>query len=174
MLTPSFPSHPQPEDERGLVGQETPTSSAGTEDFFGVPVAGQPEQIAIEQPESIEEEAIEPPSPDSMLPPEARGEVNGGPLGCCLGVTVGLMFALLLGLIGFGHLTGATLLFAIHVDAITSIRIATGVIATVGALLGGYFGWKIGKRIYREYEPVVLDNRGRRIKRRPQPKEVRT
>jgi hypothetical protein len=171
MQTPSFPTQPQPEDEWGLAGQETPPSSSGTDNFSGDPLSQQSEPV--EEIEEAEETVEPPPAPESVLPPEARGEVNGGPLGCCLGVTVGLMLAIFLGVIGFGHLTGATLLFAIHVDAITNIRIATGVIATVGALLGGYFGWKIGKRIYREYEPVVLDSRGRRIKKRPQPKEAR-
>jgi len=167
MQTPSFPTQPQPEDEWGLAGQETSAPPAGADNFFEDPLSQRSE--AVEEVEETEETEEPPPSPESLLPPEARGEVNGGPLGCCLGLTVGLMLALFLGLIGFGHLTGATLLFAIHVDAITNIRIATGVVATIGALLGGYFGWKIGKRIYREYEPVVLDNRGRRVKRRPQP-----
>src|SRR5579884_3011004 len=31
---------------------------------------------------------------EPQLPPEAQGEVNGGPLGCCLGVTVGLLLSL--------------------------------------------------------------------------------
>src|SRR5882762_10172959 len=34
------------------------------------------------------------PSPEAQLPPEAQGEINGGPLGCCLGVMVGLLLSL--------------------------------------------------------------------------------
>src|SRR5437773_577609 len=65
------------------------------------------------------------PSPDlePSLPPEAQGEVNGGPLGCCLGIVAGIMLSLLLGLIGFGRLTANLLVFLIHVDPITNIRI---------------------------------------------------
>src|SRR5258708_14458724 len=36
-------------------------------------------------------------SPAVKLPPEAQGEVNGGPLGCCLGVMVGLTLSLVVG-----------------------------------------------------------------------------
>ena len=98
----------------------------------------------------------DPVSPESMLPPEARGETNGGPLGCCLGLTVGLMLSLFLGLIGFGHLTALALAFLLHADAITNIRIATGFFGSIGAIVGGYIGWKIGKRVYREYESPLL------------------
>ncbi len=114
----------------------------------------------------------EPVSPESMLPPEARGETNGGPLGCCLGLTVGLMLSLFLGLIGFGHLTALALAFLLHADAITNIRIATAFFGCIGAIVGGYLGWKIGKRIYREYEEPV--RKGRRSRRsRAIPKQAR-
>jgi hypothetical protein len=86
------------------------------------------------------------------LPPEAQGETNGGPLGCCLGITVGIMFCLLLGVIGFGQLLAGAVVLLVHADAITTTRIATGVLAATGALLGGFLGWKIGKRLYKEYE----------------------
>src|SRR6476646_4273662 len=33
-------------------------------------------------------------SPAAQLPPEAQGETNGGPLGCCFGVLVGLLLSL--------------------------------------------------------------------------------
>src|SRR5437763_17177413 len=36
----------------------------------------------------------------TQLPPEAQGETNGGPLGCCLGVTVGLLLSLTLAILG--------------------------------------------------------------------------
>jgi hypothetical protein len=113
----------------------------------------------------------DPMSPESMLPPEARGETNGGPLGCCLGLTVGLMLSLFLGLIGFGHLTALAMAFFLHADAITNIRIATGFFGSIGAIVGGYIGWKIGKRVYREYESPVRKGRGRRS--RAIPKQVR-
>lgn len=91
-------------------------------------------------------------SPEAQLPPEAQGETNGGPLGCCLGVTVGLMLSIFLGIIGFSHLLLLPFLLFFHLDLIIAIRIATGFLGVIGVLVGGYFGWKIGKRVYREYE----------------------
>ncbi len=38
-------------------------------------------------------------SAETQLPPEAQGETNGGPLGCCLGVTVGLLLSLTVALL---------------------------------------------------------------------------
>jgi hypothetical protein len=100
------------------------------------------------------------------LPPEAQGETNGGPLGCCLGITVGILISVLLGVIGLGPLVASALVFLIHTDAITNTRIATAFFALIGAILGAYFGWKIGKRLYREYEPPVIKDRTRKPKTR--------
>src|SRR5437899_4345076 len=38
-------------------------------------------------------------SPEQVLPPEAQGEVDGGPLGCCLGTLVGLLLSLSLAIV---------------------------------------------------------------------------
>jgi uncharacterized protein YcfJ len=62
------------------------------------------------------------------------------------------MLSLFLGLIGFGHIAALGLAQVSHLDLATNIRIATGILGATGALAGGYLGWKIGKRIYREYE----------------------
>jgi hypothetical protein len=97
------------------------------------------------------------------LPPEARGETNGGPLGCCLGITVGIMLCLFLGVIGFGQLLAAGLAQLFHADIIATIRFATGLLALAGAMLGGFLGWKIGKRVYREYE--LSPRRRRRLEK---------
>lgn len=147
MSTPSFPSYPYPEDEDN---EKQPVDREG--------VAGLPsdehvaEQAQLHEP-TITEDHLEPqPTAETELPPEAQGETNGGPLGCCLGITVGIMLSLFLGVIGFGHLTANLLVFLIHADPVTNIRIATAFFTVVGALLGGYFGWRIGKLIYREYE----------------------
>ena len=104
-------------------------------------------------------------------PPIAVYETNGGPLGCCLGAVVGILISLLLGLIGFGHVTANVIVFLIHVDAATNIRIATAFFTLLGAVLGGYIGWKVGKRLYREYEPPVIKDRRR--KPRATPKEAK-
>ena len=127
-----------------------------------------PAEEEPEQPGPVEEEQPLPVSPEALLPPEARGEANGGPLGCCLGVTIGLLFSLFIGVIGFGHNFAYLLRFVLPFDALTDIRLATGCIALIGTVLFGYFGWKIGRRIYREYEPPVIKDRSR--KRRSSPK----
>jgi hypothetical protein len=77
----------------------------------------------------------------STLPPEAQGETNGGPLGCCLGTVAGLF------------LTLALILFvSISIGNGGYLGWATAPIALLGAIIGGYVGWRIGKLIYREYE----------------------
>ena len=45
------------------------------------------EQLAVETPGEEQ-----PPSEESALPPEAQGETNGGPLGCCLGTIAGIFW----------------------------------------------------------------------------------
>ena len=125
----------------------------------------------------LEEQAISAPLPTTELPPEAQGEANGGPLGCCLGIMVGVMLSLFLGVIGLGHLAANVLVSLFHADAITNIRLATGFFVIIGIILGGYLGWKIGKRIYREYELSArqkrkLEELERKYKTRP--KEARS
>ena len=114
----------------------------------------------------------QPPSPADTaavkLPPEAQGELHGGPLGCCLGVTVGLLLSALLGILGFGHNLAFLLSFVLPFNAITLVQIATGCISVAGAIIVGVVGWKVGKRFYREYElPVIKDRR-----RKSKPKEA--
>jgi hypothetical protein len=122
----------------------------------------------MDEPLTTAEQSASPSNPaESVLPPEAQGETNGGPLGCCLGITVGILISLLLGVIGFGPLIASAMVFLIHTDAITNTRIATAFFALIGAILGAYFGWKIGKRLYREYEPPVIKDRTRKPKTRP-------
>ena len=97
---------------------------------------------AESEPEELELPARQEPSPEAMLPPEAQGETNGGPLGCCLGLVVGLLLTL-------------------AVILTTSVLLANGgylgfatlPVALLGAAICGFLGWKIGKRFYREYEP---------------------
>ena len=167
-----FPTRPNPDDEYDTAHQKQeatqyqfPTENDGAYNLTSLPsvdeqFVNRPFSEAEEQ-ESAEQDGQETlVSPEALLPPEAQGETNGGPLGCCLGMTVGIMLSLLLGLIGVGHLIMIPLLSIIHTDAITNIRIATGIFGFIGAVLGGYFGWKIGKRVYREYDsPVIKDSR---------------
>jgi hypothetical protein len=156
MPAPPFPSQGNPDDDpEGLpeYAEEVP----------GLPLSD--EQTGLDA--TTAEQPPSPSDPESLLPPEAQGETNGGPLGCCLGIMVGIMLSLLLGVIGFGPLVASVIVFLIHTDAITNTRIATAFFALIGAILGAYFGWKIGKKVYREYEPPVLKDRTRKPRTRP-------
>jgi hypothetical protein len=157
MPTPPFPAQPNPEDSQELP--EYP------EEIAGLPL--KEEQTRLDEPVTTAEQPLSPSDPESVLPPEALGETNGGPLGCCLGITVGILISLLLGVIGLGPLVASVIVFLLHTDAITNTRIATAFFALVGAILGAYFGWKIGQRLYREYEPPVIKDRTRKPKTRP-------
>ena len=147
MPTPPFPAQPNPDDSEGLPLSE--------------------EQTRLDEPVTTAEQPLSPSDPQSDLPPEAQREMNGGPLGCCLGITVGILISLLLGVIGFGPLVASAMVFLIHTDAITNTRIATAFFALIGAILGAYFGWKIGKKLYREFEPPVIKDRAKKPKTRP-------
>ena len=85
-----------------------------------------------------------------QLPLEAQGETNGGPLGCCLGVTVGLLLSLTVAILS--RLYADPLAQVFHSSLSMSVRIVMVIFAIVAAVLCGYSGWKIGKRVYREYE----------------------
>ncbi len=118
-----------------------------------------PEEIASAASDAADEEPQAPAAPTPTLPPEAQGDTNGGPLGCCMGITIGLMFGLLLGLVAFANLGSAILTNAFHGDPLTYVRIATSIFGGIGIILGGPIGWRIGKRVYREYDKPVVKNR---------------
>jgi len=101
---------------------------------FSSSIESEPEELA---PLIQQEPALE-----AMLPPEARGETNGGPLGCCLGIVVGLLLTLAI-----------ILTTSILLSNGGYLGIATLPVALLGAAICGFLGWKIGKRFYREYEP---------------------
>lgn len=81
------------------------------------------------------------PMPEEALPPEAQGEANGGPLGCCLGVVVGLFLTFCL-----------ITLISVLLHNGGYLGVATIPTGTLGGIVGGFLGWKIGKAIYQEYE----------------------
>ncbi|HLJ32038.1 MAG TPA: hypothetical protein VKU38_00215 [Ktedonobacteraceae bacterium] len=110
------------------------------------------------QPVAEQAPVVADPTPESLLPPEARGEANGGPLGCCLGVTIGLVLSLSIAIVG--RLYGDTFASVFQGYLAIMIRVVMALVAIGAAILFGYFGWKIGKRAYREYDsPVVKNNR---------------
>ena len=128
-MTGSFP----PQGQRGDDEEIADSLEAGQELQSG-------EQVAAEEQDSDK----------NQLPPEAQGETNGGPLGCCLGVTVGLVLSLTVAILS--RLFADPLAQVFHGSLSISVRIVMTIFAIVGAVICGYVGWKIGKRLYREYE----------------------
>ena len=89
-------------------------------------------------------------SAEAQLPPQAQGETNGGPLGCCLGVTVGLLLSLTVAILS--RLYADPLAQVFHGGLSITVRIVMSIFAIAAAAVFGFVGWKIGKRLYREYE----------------------
>lgn len=141
MTEPPYIAYPDPEGENETQADEYVDEVNELPPPTGaVPPADAPEAEAA---------ATE---PEIVLPTMAQYETNGGPLGCCMGVVVGILISLLFGIIGFGRVTANVIIFLVHVDPATNIRIATALFTVIGAALGGYIGWKVGRRLYREYE----------------------
>lgn len=76
-------------------------------------------------------------------------EPSGGPLGCCLGSVIGLMVFLML-------TVGLSLLITNRPIQNYSWLFPLSVL---GAIVCGFIGWRIGKRVYREYDPPVIKQR---------------
>jgi predicted lipid-binding transport protein (Tim44 family) len=116
---------------------------------------GEDEQSAQEYNQAEDrQQAEEPPPPASapevQPPPEVRGGVNGGPLGCCLGISMGLLVCAgiaSLSITYISHFFAGRGLLAL----LTQILVI--VLAIAGFFLLSFFGWKIGRRVFREYEP---------------------
>ncbi len=115
-----------------------------------------------DEPETIEEK---PSPPGEALPPEAQGEVNGGPLGCCMGVTIGLLLSLSLIILSYVFANPLRGLFQGN-DSLLGllVRILMGLLAFALAIFLGVVGWRLGKRFFREYEPPMVKERKRRIR----------
>lgn len=136
-----------------------------SEDTLQPPVPEQPGEADSYRQGIVEQEPVAASlTPESLLPPEAQGEANGGPLGCCLGVTVGLLLSLSIAIVG--RLYGDTFATLFHGYLAIIIRVVMAVVAIGAAIVCGYFGWKIGKRFYREYESPVVKNRRQKARAR--------
>lgn len=116
----------------------------------------QENNLKEEQPEEQESPSAAADAPEAQLPPEARGDVNGGPLGCCFGVSMGLLLSA-----GIASLSIPVLshFFADRGWLALTTQILVIVLAIIGFFLLGYIGWKIGRRIFREYEPSLAQQR---------------
>jgi hypothetical protein len=115
------------------------------------------EQATAEPQMPVEEES--PATPESRLLPEAQGETNGGPLGCCLGVAIGLMLSLSVAILSRIYATPLATILSGNLSLV--VRIVMALVALVFAIICGYSGWKIGKKLFREYEPPVIKDRSR-------------
>ncbi|MDQ2716616.1 MAG: hypothetical protein M3Z08_17050 [Chloroflexota bacterium] len=96
-------------------------------------------------------------SPELTLPPEAQADVNGGPLGCCLGMTVGMFLSLIVAVIA--RVYGDPLSHILNGALLANVRVIMGCALVGAAIICGYIGWRIGKRVYREYEPSPRQKR---------------
>lgn len=103
------------------------------------------------------------PHPMQDLPPEAQGEANGGPLGCCLGTTIGLLLSVSIALLS--RFYADPLFKALSTSLSLIVRIVMVLVAILAMIICGYLGWRIGKIIYREYEPPVVKRQPRRRKK---------
>jgi hypothetical protein len=98
---------------------------------------------------------------EAQLPPEAQGEVNGGPLGCCLGTTIGLLLCISIALLSRFYADPlVSLLGGARTLGIVT-RILMVLVAIVAVFICGYFGWRIGKSVYREYDVPVIPERSK-------------
>ena len=88
---------------------------------------------------------------EAQLPPEAQGEANGGPLGCCLGVTVALLLSLSFAIIS--HIYSVQLADLLHGWLSFTVKAVMIVFAIAASIALGYAGWQIGRRAFREYDP---------------------
>lgn len=116
------------------------------------PENDRPEADTGQEAEQPVEEALPPETSASptQLPREARGDVNGGPLGCCFGLSMGLLISA-----GIASLSIPVIshFFAGRGTLALLTQILVIVLVVVGFFLLGFLGWKIGRRVFREYEP---------------------
>lgn len=127
--------------------------------------SSEPQPEEGKQAETEMEEISYPVSTLPPLPPEAKDEANGGPLGCCMGITAGMFLVALL-------ILGIPLFLAPGNTGEAAAQLATSgpfggaalPLVLLGAVAGGFAGWIVGKRFYKVYEPPVI--KGRRRKKR--------
>ncbi|MBV9707569.1 MAG: hypothetical protein JO125_09200 [Chloroflexi bacterium] len=105
-----------------------------------------------------------PPTPEAVSSTQVP-EANGGPLGCCLGVTIGIVLSLVIGVMS--RLYADPLASALGSNLSTTVRVVIVVVAVVAASTFGYFGWKLGQKIYKEYDPPVIKDRRLQTKLKP-------
>ncbi|GAC1568863.1 MAG: hypothetical protein NVS3B14_20200 [Ktedonobacteraceae bacterium] len=147
MATPFIP-RPEPDDNPDDAAQFVETTTQ---------IDGQPGEESTRSSSATE----------TQLPPEAKGKANGGPLGCCFGVSMGLLLSagiVSLAIPVLGHAStqplNGWLSFMVNAAMVVFVIVAT--------IALGYAGWKIGRKVFREYEPSARQQQKRaRIEQRP-------
>jgi uncharacterized protein YacL len=133
----------------------------------------QPEQDDNEEAREPEIEPLPSSGPVTASPQSpSEPQANGGPLGCCLGVTIGLLLSLSIAILSRLY---ATPLFDLLQGWLSfTVRAVMVVVALVASIVLGYLGWRIGKRVYREYElSPQQKQRVERLQQREQLKQQR-
>ncbi len=105
MPVPPYMPRPNPEDENEAQAEE-----------YMDEVNELPPLVEEAPPSGAAEAEAAATEPEIVLPTMAQYETNGGPLGCCMGIVVGVLISLLLGIIGFGRVTANLIVFLVHVD----------------------------------------------------------
>ncbi|SRR5579883_2468758 len=102
-----------------------------------------PAEVEEQQSAAVDEDRI--PVPDDGL---GEWPTHGGPLGCLVGLTFGFLLA------GF---LGSTLISFVHFSKAGAggwYIFSAVLVMLVFSILFAALGWRIGKRIYREYAPT--------------------
>ncbi len=153
-------------DEQSFPDLDEPTETTEEQSAPTPPVIGGVAGWMLKEKEAEEQRSST--APEAALPAEAQGETNGGPLGCCFGVIVGLVLSLVIVILS--ELYGGPFVHSLQGSFTVIIRLILALVAIAGMTIFGYFGWKIGKKVFREYEPPVVKDRSRKPKARTRPK----
>jgi hypothetical protein len=133
---------------RALNGATSPRQRISQESYRNIPVSEAPD---------IEPTPIPEPDYAAMPVNDDLGEwpTHGGPLGCLVSLTFGCLLAAFFAspLIQSAYRPSQG-----YGGAFTAVAL---VIMVVGLIIFGIIGWRLGKRLYREYDPPT---RGRKQK----------
>lgn len=140
---------PSSEDKNDIYAEENtpilPESEVPSAEI--VPVEAK--SISADETETPEVPEVPITLEEAQLLPEAQGETNGGPLGCCLGTTIGLLLCVSIALLSRFYSVPLAQLLGGALSVVT--RIIMALVAIVAVYICGYFGWRIGKNVFREY-----------------------
>ncbi|GCE48599.1 hypothetical protein EI42_05959 [Thermosporothrix hazakensis] len=101
----------------------------------------QVEEYSSAREEQTVREGEEEPGTEAKEAEQQVPEAHGGPLGCCMGVVIGMM--------GMLMITVGLSLFIFQRSILGGWALP---ISLTGAVICGVIGWWVGKKVYREYE----------------------